>query len=257
MQLKTIYEILDELAPFVLSQKYCEEFDHRDNSGVMLDCGGEIEKILFSLDLSEQAIEEAKKQGANCIVTHHPAIWSGMMRITEEENREIFACVREKISVISAHLNFDAAVDGIDEWMMRGLGGEEALAYLEAVEGGAYGRVFNVKERAMDVFTERTKRTFGTRRAVAYGNAPVKRVACFCGSGFDEEAIAFARNSGADTIVSSDGKHHLIKEAVEAGLNVLLLTHYAAENYGFMRVAEAVSKKVEIPVVTFTDERFL
>ena len=74
----------------------------------------------------------------------------------------------------------------------------------------------------------------------------------------DESSVAFALAEGADTFVSSDGKHHLIAQLVGQGMNVVLLTHYAAENYGFIRFADNLKQKIKgTPVTVFTDERLL
>ncbi len=256
MNLKELYETVDGLAPFSVSEEYIKK-GYRDNSGLLLDCGRPVEGILFSLDLSYRAIGEAEKSGANCIVTHHPAIWDPVMQLNGEREGKLTACIAKGISVISAHLNLDAAARGIDEWLMRGLGGKEPVAVCEQCGGGNYGRVFDVKETPLKVFSERTAQVFRTKRLITYGTEKVRRIASFCGGGFTYEALGFAVQNGADTLVSSDAKHHLIAEAVERGLNVLLLTHYAAENYGFMRFAEAVRAAVPVPVSTFTDERFL
>ena len=59
MKLKQIYEAADKLAPFALSEEYVTRLGYHDNSGVILDCGDEIEGILFSLDLSRGAVEAA------------------------------------------------------------------------------------------------------------------------------------------------------------------------------------------------------
>lgn len=256
MKLQEIYEIVDGLAPFALSEEYIAR-GHCDNSGLLLDCGKNIKGILFSLDFSAEAIAAAIKAGANCIVTHHPAIWGGVTRIDAAHAGNLAACVKAGISVISAHLNLDAAENGIDEWLMRGLGGKDPIAVMDVLSKGGYGRAYDVKESSLNVFTERAKQVFHTKRLIAYGNAPVKRVASFCGGGFGSEAISFALENGADTVVSSDGKHHIIMEAVEQGLNVVLLTHYASENYGFLRFAEEVKRRVKIPVTAFTDDRYL
>ena len=53
--------------------------------------------------------------------------------------------------------------------------------------------------------------------------------------GADEEAVAFAVKNGADVIVSSDFKHHVLTLANEKGIAVIALTHYASENYGFKK----------------------
>lgn len=259
MKLAQIYENVNYLAPFALSREYCDKFGAYDNSGILLDCGGDVTKILFSLDLSHKAVERAKDIGAQLILTHHPAIYSPLKTIGKDgAGSAVFACVQAGISVLSCHLNLDCALGGIDECLMRGLGGTRAEQAMNILNVGAYGRVFGVEEQPLASFVKQAKRTFGAERIVVYdGGRPVKRVASFCGAGMDDESVAFARSRGADTFVSSDGKHHLILAAVEAGMNVMLLTHYAAENYGFRQFAEAVLEKTGADGEVFTDARFL
>ena len=102
------------------------------------------------------------------------------------------------------------------------------------------------------------KDRISAQRTVVYAtNRPISRIASFCGAGLDEETLAFAKQQGADVIVSSDAKHHLIAQAVEQGLDVILLTHYAAENYGFQLFYQKMKEKLNVPCEYFTDERFL
>lgn len=256
MKLQEIYNLADRFAPFALSGEYCGKYGHRDNSGILLDCGEEIKGILFSLDLSERAIGAAENMGANCIFTHHPVIFMPIRSLTDCEGRCVLSCAKAHISLISAHLNLDAAPGGIDESLMQGLGGS-AFEAMDELTGGCYGRVYDVAESSLGDFTARTKKTFRTERVIVYGNRPVKRVASFCGAGFDENSVRFALENGADTLVSSDGKHHLIAEAVERGLNVVLLTHYAAENYGFEKFYERMKKCIEVPCGFYTDDRII
>ena len=75
MKLKDIFEKLEGVAPVALSDEFCRKYKMYDNSGIIIDCKEEIVGALFSLDLSFKAIEEAKRQGFNLIVTHHPAIF--------------------------------------------------------------------------------------------------------------------------------------------------------------------------------------
>ena len=58
----------------------------------------------------------------------------------------------------------------------------------------------------------------------------IEKVASFCGAGGDEAA---EHKDAADVFVTSDAPHHVIREIVENGKALLLLPHYAAENYGF------------------------
>ena len=255
MQLKNVYEQIDALAPFALSKEYCDTYNFYDNSGILVDCGEDVKGVLCSLDLSARAVEAAKRANANVIFTHHPAIYNPVSRLADGE--PLTECAKAGISVISAHLNLDSARGGIDEELMFGLGGS-AGKMLHPLSEGGYGHVFSVREETLASFTERIKARFCTERVVVYGDAPVQKVASFCGAGMDESTVAFALAEGADTFVSSDGKHHLIAELVGKGCNVVLLTHYAAENYGFVRFVENLKEKLKgTPVTVFTDERLL
>lgn len=255
MERRKIYELIDEAAPFALSAEYVAKYGAYDNSGMLVYGDEEVRGVLFSLDLSVAAVEEAKRTGANCIVTHHPAIFKPIKALAPSA---LLSCAQAGFSVISAHLNLDAAKGGIDESLMEGLGGKEPIFVLEELTGGGYGRIFNVPETSFGDFAERAKKTFRTDRIVCYGGREkIARVACFCGAGLDEAGVEAAFRAGADAVVSSDLKHHIIVGAVERGMNVMQLTHYAAECYGFERFYEKMKQKLPVPCFFFRDERFL
>ena len=103
--------------------------------------------------------------------------------------------------------------------------------------------------------------TFGTQKTLVYGNPKNKAgiVASFCGGG-SEYALSYVRQGGAaDTVVTSDMPHHVLKELTERGKQVIILTHYASENYGFKKFYENVKKEVGKDTETFffEDKRFL
>lgn len=253
MKLKEILNKLEEVAPVALSDEFCRKYKMYDNSGIIIDCKEEIRGALFSLDLSSKAIAEAKRRGFNLIVTHHPAIFGGISRITADDN--IGTCLREGISVISMHLNFDAAPAGIDYHLMCGLGGKEA-EILDDVTNGGYGRVYGVDAMKFGELEDIVRKNFNTDRALFYGdkNRRVKKIASFCGAGCDNKAMDFAKSNGADVFVSSDMKHHEIAGLLEMGINVIHLTHYSAENYGFNKIYTKISSAFSIPTAYFADK---
>ena len=72
----TISEIgrfLDELLPRSLSASW-------DNDGLMVctDPNKKVSKILFSLDITSDAIRYASDIGADLILSHHPLIFRGI-----------------------------------------------------------------------------------------------------------------------------------------------------------------------------------
>lgn len=252
MKLTDLLRILEEkVAPVALSDAFCKKYGMYDNSGIIVDCGNDINGAVFSLDLSLKTVAAAKKKGYNLIVTHHPAIYGGISRISADG--AIAECVKSGISVISMHLNFDVAPRGIDYFLMCGLGGKEAVT-LADVEGGAYGRIYKIQAIKFNDYAEVVKKTFSTQRALFYGkNKTVRKVASFCGAGCDDKAINFALQNGTDVFVSSDMKHHEIAALLEKGINVIVLTHYSAESYGFEKIYNQISDCLQIPSAFFRD----
>ena len=262
MTVENLFAILEEnVAPVSLSDDFCSRYKMYDNSGIIINCGEEVEGVLFTLDLSLASVQKAKSLGYNAIVTHHPAIYGGINRFDLTNNAQAKAlaeCLKSGISVISMHLNFDAAPEGIDYNLMCGLGGKSAVV-LSPAEGGAYGRFYTIASQPFEQYILDVGKEFSTERLISYGKKKkkIKRVASFCGSGCDDNAIAFAKEHKADLFVSSDIKHHQIAELVDSGINVIQLTHYCAETYGFKSIYNKIKQILNITSSYFTDERFM
>lgn len=262
MKVSDILSYLENnVAPVKLSDEFCAKFKAYDNSGIIINCGGETGGALFTLDLTEKAVSEAVKLGYNLIVTHHPAIYGGINRLdltSDPQSKAIAGCIKNGISVISMHLNFDCAPHGIDYYLMRGLGGNNA-EISDVLTDGGYGRVYEVVNRSLAEYAEKVKKEFNTPRALVYGdlNKTVKKVASFCGAGCDDGSIAFALKHGADVFVSADMKHHKITALTGAGLAVIVLTHYASENYGLNKIYLDIKDGLNVPSAYYTDEELL
>ena len=256
MKLSEIYAVANEIAPKRLSDEYCKTYGAYDNSGILVDTGDEINGVLFTLDLTAAAIAQAKEIGANLIITHHPVIYGKISHILGEEplGGKLVECIKNGISIVSMHLNLDVAQGGIDESLMQGVclstgrATGENVACMHALEGGAYGRAYDVAEVSLGALAEGMKSTFSTQKLLVYGDmdGKVKRVASFCGAGADEETLRFAKAQGADVVISSDFKHHLISYALEEGMQVIVLTHYASEQYGYKKYYEKMRRQTSV-----------
>jgi putative NIF3 family GTP cyclohydrolase 1 type 2 len=110
--------IIFEIAPQDLAEEW-------DNVGLLIDCGNKTDRILFSLDASVDAIEEAEELGCNIIVTHHPVIFHPLKRIVYGSAVE--TAIRKGISIISAHTNFDSAENGMNDILCGLLGLEDII----------------------------------------------------------------------------------------------------------------------------------
>lgn len=255
MQIDDVYKVIDEIAPKSISDAYCSAYGYYDNSGLLVRMEGDVKKAVFSLDFSSGAIEKAKKEGANLIVTHHPAIFGKIGSIRDDDllGKKLIDCISNHISVISMHLNLDIVKGGIDDSLMCALGGTHGTV-MENVENGTYGKVFDVEGGTLSSYVQKINASLKTERTVYYGNNLVHKVASFCGAGVSESSIAFAKKQGADTVVSSDWKHHLIAMTLELGMNAVVLTHYASECYGFEKFKNKCQAELPIECIWHEDE---
>lgn len=266
MKLDNVYAQCNALAPINLSKEYCEKYGAYDNSGVLVDCGEDIKGVVFSLDFSLGAIEKAKQAGANLLITHHPAIYGKISDIVVSQfsplGEKLISCIKSGISVISMHLNLDCACGGIDESLACAIADEDEslpMQIMHQLSQGGYGRAYDVKEISLSSLMESMKKKFQTERVLCYANGKrnIRRIASFCGSGADEQAVEFAVEQGADVIISSDFKHHVLTLAKEKGIAVISLTHYASENYGFYKFYQKICQSIQVPCVYYTDEEML
>jgi len=260
VKLNEIFAKLEKVAPVSLSDEFCKMYSLYDNSGIIIDSGEDVNGALFSLDLSASSINAAISHGFNLIVTHHPAIYGGIHKIDTTRDplsANIAKCIKHGISVISMHLNFDAAPKGIDYYLMRGLGGTDAKI-LASVSGGGYGRVYDIDRQSFQDFAEQVKKTFNTSRVLVYGKDKfISCAASFCGAGCDEKAIKFASDNAADVFVSADMKHHEIASLLERGINVIVLTHYASETYGFNKIYNDIYSGLGVQSEFYCDKELL
>lgn len=261
MKLLAIYNIINAEIPFKLSDDYVGAFGGHDNSGIILDTGEEISCAVFTLDLSFGAIELAKRMGAKLIVTHHPAIFFPIsdLRADNPSGKKLIECARAGISVISMHLNADCAPRGVDYWLAESVGAKEHENIpVQTISGGGYGRIFHVEKQAFSELSQNIITALGAHRVWQFGpEKNVERVAVFCGAGMDGDSIQIAKKGGADVIVSADAKHNYICEALDYGINVIQLTHYASENYGFNKIYQDLKDKLGVASEYHNDDFML
>ena len=258
--LQEFFGVLDKIAPLKYSLMQIEQGDY-DNSGILINMHDKVERALFSLDLSVAAVTKAKRLKCDTVVTHHPAIYHPVKSLDiNGDTAAVALAVKYGLNVISMHLNLDVAAGGIDDGLFQGLGGKDCK-FLNGLDDCAhYGREFKV-DKTLAEFKKLIEKNFGTKKTLVYGNLKnnVGLAASFCGAG-SEYALAYARAFGkADTIVTSDMPHHVLKELTERGKQVIILTHYASENYGFKRFFKTVTGQVfgKADTFYFEDKRFL
>ena len=257
---KQFLSLLESFAPLSLSQKMVEKGSY-DNCGLLIKNHDRIQKTLFTLDLSEQAISVAKELSCDTIVTHHPAIFTPISEIgVSLSTKAVLDAVKGDLNVFSMHLNLDIAKDGIDQSLSLGLKGKNQTV-VEIFDGElGYGKQADVDCVDIERYVEEIKKEFGSNKIIYYGQGVPKKIASFCGGGSKDALKAVEIGSiDADTIISSDIPHHVLLALVEAGKKIIVLPHYVAENYGFNKFYANIKNAVtdDVKAYYFTDKRFM
>lgn len=118
MRISEITSYLEQLAPPSLQESY-------DNSGLLIGSATtEVEKALVCLDVTEEVIEEAAKQGCGLVIAHHPLIFSGLKRLNGANyvERTVIKAIQNNIAVYAIHTNLDNVSDGVNRMIGNKLG---------------------------------------------------------------------------------------------------------------------------------------
>jgi dinuclear metal center YbgI/SA1388 family protein len=118
MNVKSICELIEEVAPLSLQESY-------DNAGLLVgDSQMEINSVLICIDVVEEVIDEAIRKNCNLIVSHHPLIFSGLKRLTSqnEVQRCVAKAIKNDIAIYAAHTNLDNVLKGVSGKMAEKIG---------------------------------------------------------------------------------------------------------------------------------------
>lgn len=235
-----VYKRLEAFAPLEMKMDF-------DNPGFLVGRGDmPVDRILVSLDITDDVIAEAEHTGAQLIVSHHPLFFS-LKSVTDGDGigRKIISLVSNGIAAICMHTNLDAAKGGVNDALADALGLRDTeILNVEGVNGAgeeySYGRAgFLPEPTDMAVFLERVKAALSSN-GLRYHDAgrPVYKVASVGGSG--GSMLGFAAAKGCDTFVTSDIKYDVFLTAKELGMNLIDADHFCTENTVVPVIADVI-----------------
>lgn len=198
-----------------------------DNCGFQIEVENSYKKILVALDITEAVVKEAVDAGIDLIVSHHPLIFGNFNRI---EDKKWIELINNKISVYSAHTNFDAAPGGNNDYILKLL--DFSSTEHDSDTGSKFYRVAKLKkEMAMNEIIKKTlfRLNVNKNQIKIVGDVSnlVKKVLISCGSGGD--FIEDAASKGCQLMITGEMNHHSALLAKELGVSVIELGHYQSE----------------------------
>ncbi len=229
MTVGEIYEILDDLSPFELQEKW-------DNSGLLLgDELQRVERVVLSVDIDGRMVQEADE--GTLFILHHPLIFSGMNRLlwSEYPANILREMVKKGHALIAMHTNFDKT--HLNRYVFEKVLGFEGGCCEEFVcraEG----------EWRSDELLEDIKRKLGLERLRVVGEKrDIRSVAMTTGSG-----ASLLDEIDADLFLTGDIKFHDAMKAHSIGLMMADIGHFESERH-FADVLGESLKNLPIPVI--------
>lgn len=223
-----------------LEKKYAPSFaESWDNVGLLVgDREKEVHKVFLALDVTDESLEEAIKEKADLIITHHPLIFSAMKKITADDfiGRRIIKMIQHDISYYAMHTNFDILGMADLSADLLELKDQKVLevTYQEGERVEGLGRVGNFpKKMSLKECADFVKTQFQLPSVTVYGDLEreVQKAAVCTGSGKSLIKEVFMHQ--ADVYVTGDVDYHFAIDAVAQGVCIIDAGHYGTE-YIFM-----------------------
>ena len=254
MECKKVIEILEKQSP----KSYACDWD---NVGLLVGREDkEIQKIYIALDATDEAIEEAIANGADMLLTHHPMIFKGMKRVTQEDfiGRRIIRLIQNDMVYYAMHTNFDVMgmADLAADYL--GISDTRVLEITSVSETGeeGIGRYGSLKkEMTVRERCEEVKQAFSLKNVKVFGDLErkVKTAAISPGSG--KSVISNALQAGVDVLITGDIDHHEGIDAVAQNMTVIDAGHYGVEHIFIPYMEQYLkreAKELEIAVQPLT-----
>ncbi|WP_028307573.1 Nif3-like dinuclear metal center hexameric protein [Desulfitibacter alkalitolerans] len=131
VKVATIVQTIEKIAPKKLAYDW-------DNVGLLVgNPKGETDKILVSLDVNEQVVDEAIELRAGMIISHHPLIFKPIKNILWDNpmGAVLKKLIQNEISVYAAHTNLDLCRGGVNQALFEKLGlGHGEILKVESIE---------------------------------------------------------------------------------------------------------------------------
>ena len=205
----------------------------------------EVHKVMTTLDVRPNVVDEAIEKGVDLIVSHHPLMFRPARNLdfSDPQNAMYAKVIASGITVYSIHTNSDKAKDGSSDWQAEELGLESVQPFALDEDGIAIGRKGELPRTMTALeFARYVKNKMGVdmvRLIAAEEDMPVKSVAFVCGDGnkFWKQAL----RDHCDAYITGDVYYHTGHDMISSGLVVVDPGHYTEKLFKY-KLGERLEK---------------
>ncbi|WP_291574286.1 Nif3-like dinuclear metal center hexameric protein [Clostridium sp. UBA4548] len=248
MEVSHIVERINDLFEVTNKEVYSSE------SGVTYHAYKEVKKLGYCVNLTLETIEEARSQGVDMMVTHHPA-WEEIYGLKE-------ACIEKLIeygiSHYYNHLPLDDCNFGTNESLVKKLN-LRSVNKTHEWEGLYFGRIaeydeeieFNELVKSIENLLEEPVKSW------RFNNKRVKRVGILCGNGGPTACLKEVVENKCDVYITGECNLYTIEYAQLKGINLIIGSHTFTEVFGIESLALKLKENIkELEVVRLNEKHY-
>lgn len=226
IQLKDLTNVLNVAYPEYLAEDW-------DQIGLHFGrMNAPVRNVMISLDIRPNVVQEAIEQEIDTIIVHHPPLFKPIQRF-DLENPEIAMyadLIKHDINVFAMHTNFDAAHNGMNDWLAEQL----ELVDIESLDSHSdlgnpgIGRVGRLKEAmSRDKLLDFLKVKYQRQQLVVIEKSPKEtyhRIAIVGGAG--SSFMDNLNKEDIDVFITGDVSYHQGHDFYEKGFMTIDAGHY-------------------------------
>lgn len=241
MRIREIYSFLDEKYPFSDQEKW-------DNSGLLVEnMSMSCSKVLLSLDVTSEAVFEARRKRADLIISHHPVIFDPLKKIGR--NNPVFHLIHAGIAAICMHTNLDISMGGTNDVILKKLSEKleidgDPLPFEEIGMLKNLGWIIELKESiGCEELAEILKEIFGCSyvRTNSRNRKQLSKIAICSGSGGSMLGLAIEKNCSG--MITGDVKHDVWIDANNQYITLFDCGHFHTENLVLRELRRVLEEK--------------
>ena len=189
-----------------------------------------VTKVMTTLDVRPQVVEEAIKEHVDLIISHHPLMFrpAPNLNFADPQNEMYSKIIANGITVYSIHTNSDKAQDGSSDWQAEELGLTDVQPFCLDSDGIAIGRKGKLPEplSAIDfAYYVKEKMNIKMVRLITADNQQqISTVSLICGDGgkYWHQAVT----EKIDAFITGDVYYHTGHDMISSGITVIDPGHY-------------------------------
>ena len=201
----------------------------------------EVAKVLLSVDVTCELMDDAVSGGFDLVISHHPLLLRGINSVSESTGKGsvLAKAIRGNVALYAAHTNADITSTGVSATLAATLDIQDVVPIVVTEGKIGHGRIGKLSKpvKLVDFARLGAAALPATAGGIKVAGDPEQLIetVALCG-GAGDSFTAAALDSGADVYVTSDLRHHTTQDAVEMAVALgrdfalIDISHWAAES---------------------------